>query len=198
MAKAKIALDIDDVTADSTESLRLLVNERMGVSLTREDYLVSSGHADYYEYVWEKNGLKDINYAAFEAEMEVDQSHVPLMDGVKEAMVTLSKTYDIVFITARDVAWEKATREWFARHFDGDVELYFSEGYTNVGRMTKGQICKAVGAQWLIDDVPKHCQSALDEGVRAILFGTYGWHGDVPEGVIRCKDWQEVKKVLEA
>ncbi len=195
MKKGKIALDIDDVTADSTESLRLLVNQRLGVNLTRDDYLVSSGHADYYEYVWEKNGLKDVNYAAFEAEMEIDQSHVPLMRGVKEAIVELSELYDVVFITARDVAWEKATREWFNRHFEKDVELYFSEGYQNKG-MTKGQICKQVGAQWLIDDVPNHCRGALREGIGAILFGTYGWHDDVPEGVVRCKDWSEVLKVL--
>lgn len=195
MKKGKIALDIDDVTADSTESLRLLVNERLGVNLSRENYMVSSGHADYYEYVWRLNGIKDINYAAFEAEMEHDQSHVPLMAGVKEAIAELGEHYDIVFITARDVAWEKATRVWFASHFDNDIELYFSEGYRNRG-MSKGKICKELGAQWLIDDVPNHCQSAIDEGVGAILFGDYGWHGNAPEGIVRCEDWKSVLKVL--
>ncbi len=195
MKKGKIAIDIDDVTADSTESLRLLINARLGVNLSREAYRVPSGRADYYKYVWQSNGLGDIDYTALEAEMEVDQSHVPLMQGVKDAITLLSKDYDVVFVTARDVSWEKATRQWFMHHFDGDIELYFSEGYRNKG-MTKGQICKEIGATWLIDDVPKHCESALKEGLRAILFGDYGWHGDPPEGVIRCADWKAVQKVF--
>ena len=44
---------------------------------------------------------------------------------------------------------------------DGDIELYFSEAGIETSSMTKGQICKEIGATWFIDDVPKHCESAL-------------------------------------
>jgi 5'(3')-deoxyribonucleotidase len=198
MAKKTIAIDIDDVTADSTESLRLLVNERVGANLTKEHYRVpSSNHGGYYEHVWETNGLSDkVNFAAYNAEMETDQMHVPLMQGAREAIDTLKKDFRVVFITARHPSWERATRHWFKEKFGDDIELHLAEGYNNGQTKTKGQLCKELGAEWLIDDVPSNCKTAIDEGIKTILFGEYGWHVDIPEGVIRCKTWVGALKVL--
>lgn len=38
MAKLSIAIDIDDVLADSTEAIRSFANQRTGIALTSEDY----------------------------------------------------------------------------------------------------------------------------------------------------------------
>ena len=52
MDKPIIAVDIDDVLADSTDALRRVINERLGVNLTPEDYLIKEDYWDHYEEVW--------------------------------------------------------------------------------------------------------------------------------------------------
>jgi hypothetical protein len=64
--------------------------------------------------------------------------------------------------------------------------------------MTKGQICKKLGASYLIDDNVGHCEKAIEEGVSAVLFGEYGWHGDAPDKLVRCKDWPAVLEYFDS
>ncbi len=190
-----IAIDIDDTIADSTESLRQLVNRRWNVHLTKDDYRIPGNYRKYYEQVWARHGLVDkVKYADLEDEMVIDQSHVPLMEGAEEAIGELKKIAHVIFITARHVSWEAATRKWFSDVLaHNDIELYFSEGMSNTGAMTKGQLCKEFGASWLIDDNPSHCLTAIDEGVNTILFGEYGWHiGDGLQKMVKCKSWPDV------
>src|SRR6478609_10025359 len=179
MTKQVIAIDIDDVVADTTDALRILVNERTGANLTTEHYHNIGGgdYWSYYERVWATHGLAEqINFDDFAAEMIVDQSTVPLLPGAEFALHELSNKFHIVFITARDKAWEAATRQWFIDHFEkDDLELYFCELRTNAKAKTKGQLCKELGAEYLIDDNVDHCRSAINEGVEPILFGRYGW-----------------------
>jgi 5'(3')-deoxyribonucleotidase len=198
MKKRTIAIDIDDVIADSTESLRLLVNKRWGMNLTKEDYRIPGNYRRYYEHVWQQHGLADkVHYAELEDEMVIDQSHVPIMNGAKDSIHELGKTFRIVFITARNTSWESATREWFRIMFAHEnIELYFSEGMSNVGALTKGQLCKKLKADWLIDDNPGHCLTAITEGVKTILFGEYGWHTSDLGGMVRCRNWLEVVEYI--
>ena len=48
----------------------------------------------------------------------------------------------------------------------------------------------------MIDDQPKHCLSAAECGVEALLFGNYRWNqlADLPDRVTRVQDWEEVER----
>lgn len=194
-AKQTVSIDIDDVIADSTEAMRLLVNERTGAILTREDYFnVGGEYWGYYERVWREHGLHDqVSFKDLSAEMAVDQSHVPLLPGAEFAVHELLKQFNVVFVTSRDASWESATRRWLSEQFQHDEpQVYFAEHHKDVRAKTKGQLCKELGAVLHIDDNVAHCQSVLDEGIAAILFGSYGWQTDIPSGLTCCKDWPEV------
>ncbi len=193
-----IAIDIDDVIAESTNALRLLVNERTGADLTREHYMVEGEYRGYYSRVWQEHGLSDkISFEQVAAEMAIDQSHVPLLPGASFAVHELSKRFHIILITARDPIWEKETRRWFKDHFaQDDIEVYFIGYHKTDTSKTKGQLCRDLGASLLIDDNPEHCQSVIDEGIKAILFGEYGWHTTIPKEAIICKDWPAVMEYI--
>lgn len=193
MNKPTVAIDIDDVLADSTDALRLLVNTRTNSSLTKEDYMTSGEYWGYYERVWAEHGLSDrIKFSDFEKEMEADQSHVPLLPSAEFAIRELSKRYHVVLVTARNIEWERATKQWLKLHFGDGIDVYYTGHRRADDYKSKGQICKELGAVLMIDDNPGHCQAVMDEGVDAILFGKYGWHEDIPKGVIQCKDWPAV------
>lgn len=188
-----IAFDIDDVIADGTEIIRVAVNDRFGLSLTAEDYNVEGDYWGYYERVWQSHGL-DLELPEVEGDMADDQSHVPLLAGAAVALTELSRRFKIVLITSRDARWEQATKNWLKQHFaDAIVEVYFAKSprYTT-GTKTKGELCRDLGASWLVDDNPEHCLSAIEHGIDAVLFGNYGWHYKAPDHLVRCKDWPAV------
>lgn len=196
--KPLIAIDIDDTIANSTESLRLMVNKRLNIDLPIEAYKIKADYWGYYERVWEANDIGGkVTHDDFAQEMINDQSHVPLLPSAEFAISQLARSYDIVLITARDKSWEAATRRWLAGNIgENVVDVYFTAAHRDKREMTKGQLCRHLGASMLIDDNIEHCKSAIDEGVKAILFGVYGWNHAAPEGMIRCVDWQSVLGVL--
>lgn len=65
--------------------------------------------------------------------------------------------------------------------------------------MTKGELAKSIGADYIIDDQIKHVLAAAELGIRGILFGDYAWNkADVlPDNVTRVNDWQEVLNYFE-
>lgn len=200
MKKPIIAIDLDDVLARGTESLRLLVNQRLGVNLTEADYRVPKDvYWGYYEYVWQMHGIADrVDFQSLNKEMEVDQSHVPAFEESRGVLASLSIAYEFVIVTARDPAWEAATREWLHLNFPGVFsEVYFSGRRAS---RSKGELCAEIGAQWLIDDNITHCHGAVENGLSVILFGDYGWQmeQEIHQDVVRCFNWHEVKSVLDA
>lgn len=200
MKKPTIAIDIDDVLAEGTLALIESVNKMYGTSLTHTDYhSVGGDFKGYYERVWKSHGLENtVRYEDLEQEMIADQSHVPLLAGAEFAVHMLAERFHIIFITARAPECEAATRRWFKQHlFDDEVELYFAGSHFDDTSMSKGGLAAKLGAELLIDDNISNCQSALDEGLQTILFGDYGWQGNVPEGMTRCRDWPAVLEHLD-
>ena len=200
MAKKIIAIDIDDVLAESTEAFRKKVNQYAGINLKPEDYKVEGPYWSYYESVWRAHNVAHlIDADLLHQQMHFDQSHIPLMPGAEFAINELQKRFDVILVTARDPEWKQATDKWLKEQFGTKKPaLYFSEAHKGIdGAKTKGEICQDVGASWMIDDNPEHCQTVLDKGIKAILFGEYGWHVSVPKPVVRCKDWQAVLEYFE-
>jgi 5'(3')-deoxyribonucleotidase len=188
-----IAIDIDDTIAGSTEALRLRVNEKKRVNIPQTGYQIPGEYWGYYERVWTLHGV-EANIDEFHAEMVEDQSHIPLLPGALFAVKNLAEKYDIIFITARHNAWEAATRKWFEQNLPSinHLQLYFTNDHTDTLGKTKGQLCVQLGVSLLIDDNVEHCRSALEENVKAILYGEYGWHLKMPPQLVRCKDWPSV------
>ncbi|MEO8862959.1 MAG: hypothetical protein ABI354_01415 [Candidatus Saccharimonadales bacterium] len=191
----KIALDIDDVLANSTETIRLFVNKLRGTSLERHHYSIKAPYRSYYETVWsahdiDGDGIIDEYYH----KLIIDQSHVETIMGASDAIGSLINLgYRLVAVSSRSSDQQVATEKWIKGMF-GDVfdTVICLDSWRN--NITKGEICRSLGANYLIDDNVEHCKSALDYGVQPILFGEYGWQtGElVPEEVARCPDWESV------
>lgn len=194
MPKPIIAVDIDDVLAQGTESLRLEVNQRLGVDLTPDHYSVPGEYWGYYESIWEKNGLSGrITMEELNPRMVEDQSHISPFKQAREVLQELALKFQLVVVTARKAEWETATLYWLDLHFPRTfTDIYFAGRRTE--KQTKGDLCKELGVEWLIDDNVTHAQSALECGIKVILFGEYGWHKetDIHDDIVRCKDWAAV------
>lgn len=200
MTKPIIAVDIDDVIADTTEALRLVANKIPGVDLTRDHYLEEGEYWGYYESVWARNKVGHlVSFDKLHDDMAANQSHVKLIDGARLALELLSEKYKIILITSREVEWVDATKAWVKQHV-GDItkKVVFVHHITG-DRRAKGDACREIGAKWLIDDNYEHCQSAQAAGVSPILFGNYGWNStlEVDASTPRAKNWGEVLEYFD-
>lgn len=199
MSKPIIAIDIDDVLARGTESLRLEVNKRLGVDLQPEHYAIPGEYWDYYERVWEANGLSGrITMEELNPQMVADQSHVPPFDEAREVLKKLSKKYRLVIVTARNLDWEPATQRWLDAHFPHTFDcVHFAGNYAST--QTKGDLCRKLGAEWLIDDNVGHAETALEQGIKVVLFGDYGWQKDIEihKDIVRCRNWAAVLEYFD-
>jgi len=201
MGKPKpiIAVDIDDVLANSTEALRIEVNTRLGVDLQPEAYQIKGDYYNYYETVWRLNELAErITMDELDPQMKADQSHVLPHKGAAETLKKLGEQFELIIVTGRSSTWKDATERWLQQHFpDTFTKVLFGEGYQGIQRKSKGELCREHKVTWLIDDNVEHAQSAHDLGVNVVLFGEYGWQYHAPADFIRCADWKAVQEYFD-
>jgi FMN phosphatase YigB (HAD superfamily) len=200
MTRETIAFDIDDVVADTTEALRLFVNEHTGLNLTKEDYKVPATYWGYYEHVWTGAGLTDHSWIhKFHEGMGINQDNIRPVEGAVPALTRIARKKDVVGVTSRELFMEDATYTWINRLMPGVFKDLVLLGHVDTANQTKGDACLAVGASLLFDDNFGHCKSAEAVGVEPALLGDRGWHHEhAEEEITRCKDWPAVVEFLDA
>lgn len=199
MKKQVIAIDIDDTILDSTGFIRSKTNQLTGKQLSEDAYKVEGDYWGYYERVWIAHEIdKVMDMGKIHEYMLKNHLEVPLLPGAEFAILQLMKKYKIVLITSRELSFEAVTKKWLKRQFgDSYPEVYFSQGHKSTKHKNKGQICKDIGASWLIDDNVQHCKDATKENIKAILYGEYGWQYQADDSLYRCKDWQSVLEYFQ-
>ena len=196
--KKTIAIDIDDTMVAEAEFIIDYSNKHWGHNLSLDDY------NEHWGEMWQ------LDHEA--TERRADILHTPgmvsnfrILDDVHHALEQLSKNYRLVILTSRRKKIKQETLEWLAQNF-GDVfsEVHFTGFWDTkdptAHLMTKAELSRAIGADYLIDDQPRHCIGAANAGVKSILFGDYAQSKGIklPKGVIRCKNWQGVLEYFDA
>ncbi len=203
MTKAKnrpiIAVDIDDVLVPTNEVMRIFVNENFGTNHTKEDHTRPAPYKGFFEQVWNvSNEEAERRYSSFIHSEDYATMH-PFEEAV-EAIAYLEKHYDLVVISAREADQMEVTHQWLLKHFPNVFsDVRFISGWYHGRKISKGQVCKEIGASYLIDDHIDHCLDAEKAGVKALLFSEYGWSKNNPDAdkLTRAKDWEAVKKFFD-
>ncbi|MBX4197548.1 hypothetical protein KW801_03275 [Candidatus Saccharibacteria bacterium] len=192
--KPIIAVDIDDVIYPLVPSLIEYLDTEHKVRLTEEDFL---------EYdlrkVWSGGPVEAAKI--FEHYKESSGVQIAPLEDAQKALHTLSKKYDIIVMTSRDISTFPRTHNWITHHFPDifkDVQLLGNRSDSQTFR-PKAEVCVELGVYCLIDDNLKHAVETYQAGIRVILFGDYPWNqtNELPKGVTRVKDWQGVLKELD-
>lgn len=194
-----IAVDIDDVLAIENEAVRRFANERYGHTHSSDDYLVPGSYWGYWEVIQGVEGgegarrYDEYLRSGAKASLEV-------MPDAIEVLTHLKKRYKLVIVTAREAHLEEITREWLSRHFPQLFhDIAFVAVWTGSTKGSKADICRELGAEYLIDDNPGHLDLATDAGIEGLLFGMYGWSREVPADApyVRVPDWSAVKEYFD-
>jgi FMN phosphatase YigB (HAD superfamily) len=198
MFKPIIALDIDDVVSHTAENIIAYANERWGHQHTIEDF------TEHLAEMWQV----DQQEAERRWHEYIHSGSMEQYDAIPGALAVLRQLqghYRIIAVTSRREILVEMTERWLSSNYPELVERVISsnvygKGDPHAHKRTKADILKEMGAAYLIDDQPKHCNGAAGVGVQAILFGDYPWNRDVElaDGVTRCKDWAAVEEYFDA
>lgn len=190
MTKKTIAVDVDDVLALHAESFIQFSNQRYGTRLTVEDY------SDHWSNLWGEE-RDEIERRAAEFHVHENIIRFKRIQEADKAVQKLAQDYRLVIVTARRKGLIDVTHEWIDNHFPGVFdEFHFVPIWVPGNDVTKADICHQIDAEYLIDDLPRHCNLAAEAGITALLFGDYSWNRseEVSEGVVRVSGWPEVLK----
>lgn len=193
MKKKTIAIDFDDVLAEHAQALVDFSNEMYGTHLTIEDY------NDHWSEMWQVDTVERERRAKQFQVPENVKSFGPI-GGADEALRKLNKKYNLALVTARPPSMLKVSRAWLDVHYPNiDFETHFIALWEDENAPSKAEICKKIGAEYLIDDLPAHCNIAAEGGIKALLFGDYAWNRkhEINENVTRVHDWRAVLEYFD-
>lgn len=168
--KPIIAVDIDNVLANTAESFAQYSNRTWGTNISESDF------GEDFTRVWGVTYSEALRRLDEIYETDIFLSISP-KEGAKDVIMSLRSSYDLVVLTSRRKSSSVHSRYWIEAHYPGCFsEVYFSGIYDknledhSVVNLTKGEMLKQIGASYLIDDEPKHCISAAALGVPSVLF----------------------------
>ena len=193
--KELIAVDVDDVIFPLVTDLVQYLDKEHKVRLTTEDFV---------EYdirkIW-KDGPEEATRIFEIYKHHPERIEVAPLKGAKEALGKLALIYDIIVLTARDIEAKDRTNAWIRRHFPDvfkDVHLVGNRR-DSLNWRPKDEVCLELGVNYLIEDNLKTALRAHSAGIQTFLFGNYPWNriDELPDGMIRVKDWQEVLEYFE-
>ena len=193
MKRKAIAIDVDDVLASHVEAFILFSNSNYGTNLQISDY------DDQWVHMWQVEH-EEISRRKAEFHQPANVAAFEFKEEARAALAVLASNYDLYVVTARPKELVEITHQWLEKHLPGVFKgVHFVPIWEPDNTITKADICKQLGAEYLIDDMPRHCAVVAEAGIQAILFGEYGWnkHGLTP-GVTRCRDWKEVSAFFSA
>jgi 5'(3')-deoxyribonucleotidase len=193
MSKNIIAIDIDEVVFPMVDSLIEYVDKEHKVTLSADSFLTYR-----LEDLWPQGSAE--GERVFRTYLRQDKLQIAPVKGAKIALERLARKYELVVVTYRDIEVEDVTRSWLLHHFPElfkDLHMLGSEKEGHIYK-PKGELCKELGASYLIDDQVANVTSAHEAGVGAILFGDYPWNkaDELPSAIKKAQNWEQVLGIL--
>jgi 5'(3')-deoxyribonucleotidase len=194
--KRVVAIDCDDVLMHTVGPILDYYNRQYDTNVIPEVYYGAVPTAG----VWGTDNAQERNVrinAFFDAPEYLELTP---QDGVLAVLQRLRKECELHIITGRPDFVKSQTLAWLDRHLPGIFEtVTFTEIFGPKAR-SKADVCREIGASFLVDDHPGHCRVVADAGMQALLFGNYPWNrtvGSYPN-VRRVANWQEVERAINA
>ncbi|EFN53768.1 hypothetical protein CHLNCDRAFT_10527, partial [Chlorella variabilis] len=203
-SRLRVAVDVDEVLGRFLHSLNQFCREAYGLRYDVSDYWVYDfAKARARRGMWASCCLWDIwDCAQDESNHRVHeffQSHhfaagIETIPGAYDALVRLRGGCDLMVVTSRQHIIQEPTLDWLDRHFpEVFTEVHFGNHFALEGTSKKkSEICRAIGAEVLIDDNPAYAVECAQAGIHVLLYDwdhAYPWSktaaGPVHERITR-------------
>lgn len=187
MRRLVVAVDCDDVLVQTTLLLVNAYNQKYGTSVLLEEA---------YSQSFEKWGAQEDEVSErFASLMETEGYRLLGIDlSDIETLRRLAKFHELHLVTARREHEKELTYAMIERDIPGVFTSMEFVGWTG----SKGEVCRSIGADVIIDDNINHLKDAQRCGVpNLVWFGDYPWQSELNDlAVVRCTGWREVEDFI--
>lgn len=190
MRRLKIAVDCDDVLLPSLQSIVDIYNQKYGTNIQYKD--AYSPEAPQWQA-----SPEEIVERIYDIQLSSDYARVKPFNDAIEVCARLASHHSLNLITARPGRLMPLTLAMINQYFPdvfSEVEHVGLEG-------SKGDVCRLIQADVLIDDRYRHLKTAFECDIEHLVwFGEYPWqYREVDDnmGVYICKNWQELEQKIE-
>ncbi len=190
------AIDYDDVIADTAEIIVAALGEVTGKAYEASELYDDVDLRRFWRNFRRWKAGRVLNRLLCEGLIDDVEPDPAAVDTMGELASMGDQLY---IVTGRQEYLAPATSAMIYRHFPyvSGIEFtnYFSSqlGVKGLKKRTKGEVCAEIGADVIVDDLPRHIKSALEHNpdMEGILFG-----GDprqnLGEKVVQCFTWEQV------
>lgn len=190
-------MDIDEVIFPFVSEFAPWHNQMFGTNVGFEDF-----HSYEFEDVLDISVPEVVERVHLFLGQEHRHRHVSPIEMAADSMHRLAKNFEIHAVTARHPSYRDETKEYLDHYFGESIQDITLVGHAaNMDVLkTKASVCKEIGAVALVDDSVAHLEKCLESDIGAVLFGDYPWNSglQVPDGIIRCRNWEETVDYLES
>jgi 5'(3')-deoxyribonucleotidase len=193
MSRETIAIDVDDVLAAHIEAFVAHSNVMYGTNLTPEQY------SEVWSEIWGVDH-NTVEQRALEFHHPEIVGNFGVIKDAQEALEQLKVKRDLVIVTGRSKHIIDTTKDWLGKNFPGLFsDVHFVPIWEPDNKITKADICVDIGADYLVDDLIRHCNLAAQVGIKAVLFASHAWNQDeeLHPDVTRVDNWQEVVEYFD-
>lgn len=190
-----IAVDIDEVIAETLPAFLLYYNVKHQTAYVAEDFETS----DWGERLNLTTQSLDKEIGSF-IKSPFYSSLVPVTDSFA-VLKSLRESNSLHAVTSRWGELKETTSSWLSCYFPQIFEqVHFSKtSHANVSQgdaSNKSDICRSIGASFLVEDCPKHAADCSANGISVILYDR-PWNKNFSgRGVFRVASWESVKEHL--
>ncbi len=188
-AQLVIAIDCDDVLVPSTERIINMYNQRYGTDVQPRDAHSSASLA------WQAS-REEIAERIYDIQLTEEYAKTAPFSQAIDVCQRLARSHELHLVTARPGRVMSVTIAMLERYFRGlfkEIEHVGLDG-------SKGEVCRRLQADVLIDDNYKHLQAAQACSVSYnIWFGDYPWQdrSAMADNMVQCKTWRGVEQEID-
>ena len=194
MKKEIIAIDADDVIADTVPVFIDWLNKEYNTNFSHEEMNNQDYDLDYLKI--DKETWSTVLDKFHDSE---DYKKIKPIKGAKEALIKLKEKYELVIVTARPETLIIKTKEFMNKHF---LKI-FSKIYHTTSRkenksLKKSEICKELGINTIIEDSYENGLDCAQSGIKAIILDM-PWNRNkdyTQNNITYAKNWEEVSSIL--
>jgi uncharacterized HAD superfamily protein len=190
-----IAIDIDDVLADTLNYFINYYNNLYKKNFSRKDF--------YIYHWWKILGLSKEEFLKIFYQFVAENNFKKFspMRGAQSAINRIKKEHYLIVVTGRENNLVDATEYWLNRHFPNVFqEIYYTASMLEkkMEAISKTGACWQGGADLMIDDQFLFAKDCATSGLRTLLFDSpWNKNAVLPENMYRVKSWPEIIRKIK-
>lgn len=189
----KIGIDVDEVIVHFFKSYLEIFNEKFNEKVSFEELTNFN--------VWEVTNISKKDSLKISQEFGRSEKfhQMELVKDSIESIKGLFENHEIFFITSRPLDLKEKTYNFLKKHFpDKEINLHISSGAWSSDLETKGEICKRLEIDFMIEDSASFANECSGNGMKIFLLNKpWNKNEDISEEVIRVEGWKEILEHIE-